>query len=201
VRGFLYLLIILGVAYFLYTHQDLWHSKVNVNAVPAAPYAAKVLMRNNGSGQLEPEVVVVSGDLWRVEFPTKGNIAVALYDGIRAVSNTGAPAVAATLDPHQLMNPLLAMGERCRTDASFAPNDTEVCDEHTCWKVSTTSSTYAGQVWIDTKNFFPVYAVVTMGGRAVEAHFTKIPIDFSAPGTAEFFDAGHKEAIFGKFLK
>jgi len=202
VRGFVYLLIILGLAYFLYTHQDIWRPKPVVTQVPTAPYAVKMMERDVAGAPYRNEVIVVNGDLWRAEVAgTNGKIYVALYDGTQIATNMGSPAGASVLDPHPVMNPLLLLGAKCKTIASFAPNETEQMDEHDCWKLSGTFGSSAFQGWVDTKTGFPVYMLGSVGGHFIEAHFIKIPIDFSKPETSEFFDPAHKEVFFGSYLK
>jgi len=216
-RNVLIVLTLLAIGGFLYSHQDLWLKALAPAAAsspaPAATppidltqgaYAVQLWGRNNTNGPFLYQVAVVSGERWRSEAKQAGTMKtlVAVCDGSRTVSNLGPQFPAARMDPRPEMDPFLKESARLTAAAATLPaSGTEQCDGHTCWKTTVSFGGMSLQLWSDTATGFPVYATGIIRGRYLEEHFRRIPIDFSNPGTAEFFDPAHTESIFARFLR
>jgi hypothetical protein len=118
------------------------------------------------------------------------------------VSNIPPPFAAAKLDPRPTTDTVLSVAAKYAALAAKYPNPnmTEQRDGHTCWKTTIGFQGITGQLWIDTGTGFPVCVVGSANGTYEEVHYTRIPIDFTNPGTAEFFDPAHTESIFARYL-
>jgi len=204
-RNFLILLILLAVGGYLYTHQKVW-LKVFVSAADPSkePYAVQIQTREFINGPFTKVVEVVSGNRWRVEiaYPSKPQRLVVVGNGSIAVSNIPAMplSAAARLDARPMMSNVFSVSAQFKKIMSAGSTITEQRDGHACAKIGITFQGMAGQVWFDSTTAYPVCVIASANGQYTEAHFTKIPINFSDPGTEEFFDFSHTEPIFSRYL-
>ena len=214
-RNFLILVAVLAAGFYLYTHPDIWpgsaqsstglHPEAGSNGV-AAPYALRAVTRDFAHAGVVTRIVsVVSGDRWRLEMKksTAPKTIVVVCDGTHTVSNLPpfSPVPLEKLDPRPAMEQVFAAAAHISAIASRAPSTpTELCDGHTCWKSAESIGGSSVQFWVDTTTAYPVYVSGTVDGKSGDQQYERIPIDFTDPGTAEFFELNHTESIFGRFL-
>ncbi len=218
-RKFLVFLAVIAVAGYVYTHKSIWDKvtgsvqgaltapTLTPTPVPAPPmgdrpYAFRLWGRvNPRSLTLRRAVVVVSGDRWRYESKDSDSAAVtvAVCDASHAVANAGARASAISLDPRSRMTKIFMASEQLQ--AGPPPSQgMQTCDGHNCWLGSANIDGMTTQLWIDSGTGMPVFLVGTGDGKFADQHFEQIPINFSDPSTAVYFDTKRLESIFTAYL-
>jgi hypothetical protein len=209
-RNFLIFIAILAIAGFLYTHQTLWNSfatsvgsGLNLPSNPLTdPYAVQI-RGIDSSNRTTRQVIVVDGDRWRIEIRASNSpkTIVVVSDGTQVVSNQRQGFPGDRLDPRSMITKVFTGAAQVSAAAAKLPStETELCDGHTCWVMSANMGNLSGRYWVDVGTGFPVRVEASKNGFTEDDHLARIPINFSDPGTAEFFDPAHTECIFGRFL-
>lgn len=228
-RKLIILLLIAGVGYYLYTHQELWRKLVALfqaaqnGAVVShvatnesmKPFAWKVVYRIGSDALYNVNVELVEGNRWRIEAKTNrtSKILVVVSDGSRAVGQKWVVASDGSMSPSQLRegadsaNPINATNQILKLAAQNAevmqrlsPQVTEQCDGHACWR---TTVNYQGMMsasfWIDASSHLPVRIEGTIAGKHLESHWVSLQPDF-AGRSSEFFNTNSTKPLFAEYL-
>jgi hypothetical protein len=215
-KNFIVLLILAGLGYLAYENWPAIEQRArpyipgasasSTSSAISGPYSVRVLDRHSPGGPLDAMVILTNGNRWRVEAMNRvtRRVLVIICDGAQTVWNrpgSEPPPGAASLDPRPSYELLLNGAARMyKAQLSTSQRVLVQADGHACMKgtVEINGSTY--QIWIDAATGFPVCAVMTKAGFYLEIHLSQIPIDFTQPGTGEFFNTTHLAPFFTSYL-
>jgi hypothetical protein len=201
------LLVIVAAGYAFHTYLAPWIKVIKTASTEAKqPYAMKEAVRYAENGPFEVRVELMNGAQWRVEGRRQSpGIVIGICDGTRTVSNVpGAPA--SRLDPRLELTEILFTASSYSGVSSLLPNSPsktavgEQVDGHACSKMKSIRNGLQMQLWIDRSAGTPVCRIVSGNGTYVESHYSRIPIDFTKPGTEEFFNTAHMAPFFTAYL-
>ena len=189
------LLLLGGIAYYLYAHGFVGRLRPPSRFTLPNSIAFRWI---NRVGQNPPtvQVCLFNGNRWRIE--AGGNQSqrtlVGVFDGTQFASS--APkATAELLDPRPTLRQFIEAVGRA------SPEATEQRDGRTCWRFTSSSQGKSMKVWLDTNTHFPVYVEgILPDGERLEWHLNTIALDLDR-NSAQYFDTRSTAPLFSNLLK